>query len=165
MYTFSTQFPMLAACAIICMFVIHLTGGIFGIFLCMYFIQHWFICRPSDSTVSEDTEIEPRTVATSSLAVRRSSHSATSHLLSRSSTVGYISSTIDYISSSYIYTWTKIRFRKITLLRSVYKRKDKTFMVDHIVQQLSQIHFSSVENGTAAAKTPEITYNIYVIYM
>ncbi len=47
----------------------------------------------------------------------------------------------------------------------MYKRKDKTFMVDHIVVQLSQIHFSSVENGTAAAKTPEITYNIYVIYI
>jgi hypothetical protein len=30
----------------------------------MYDIQHCFICRPSDSTVSEDAEIEPRTVAT-----------------------------------------------------------------------------------------------------
>ncbi len=35
----------------------------------MYYIQHCFICRPSDSTVSEDAEIEPRTVATSALAV------------------------------------------------------------------------------------------------
>jgi hypothetical protein len=43
----------------------------------MYFVQHCFICRPSDSTVSEDVGIEPRTVAT----VRRSSHSATSHLI------------------------------------------------------------------------------------
>ncbi len=59
---------------------------------------------------------------------------------------------------------TKIRFGKMTRC-SVYKRKDKTFMVDHIVQQLSQIHFSSVKNGTAEAKTPEITYNIYVIYI
>ncbi len=42
----------------------------------MYYIQHCFICRPSDSTVSEDAEIEPRTVATSALAVRRSNHSA-----------------------------------------------------------------------------------------
>jgi hypothetical protein len=41
----------------------------------MYFIQHCFICCPSDSTVSEDAGIEPRTVATSALAVRRSSHS------------------------------------------------------------------------------------------
>ena len=48
---------------------------------CMYFIKHWFICRPSDSTVSEDAEIEPRTVATSALAVRSSNHSAKSHPL------------------------------------------------------------------------------------
>jgi hypothetical protein len=33
----------------------------------MYFIQHCFICRPSDSTVSEDAGIEPRTVATLAL--------------------------------------------------------------------------------------------------
>jgi hypothetical protein len=32
-------------------------------FLFMYVIQHVFICRPSDSTVSEDAGIEPRTVA------------------------------------------------------------------------------------------------------
>jgi hypothetical protein len=35
----------------------------------MYCIQHCFIRRPSDSTVSEDARIEPRTVATSALAV------------------------------------------------------------------------------------------------
>ncbi len=29
----------------------------------MYVIQHCFICCPSDSTVSEDVGIEPRTVA------------------------------------------------------------------------------------------------------
>jgi hypothetical protein len=45
-----------------------------------YFIQYCFICRPSDSTVSEDAGIEPRTVATSALDVRRSHpHSARSH--------------------------------------------------------------------------------------
>ncbi len=38
------------------------------------FIQHFFIC----SDVSEDDGIEPRTIATSALAVRRSKHSATS---------------------------------------------------------------------------------------
>jgi hypothetical protein len=27
-----------------------------------YFIQHCFICRPSDSTVSEDAGIEPRLI-------------------------------------------------------------------------------------------------------
>ncbi len=35
----------------------------------MYFIPHCFICRPSDSTVSEDDGIEPRTVATSAFAL------------------------------------------------------------------------------------------------
>jgi hypothetical protein len=38
-------------------------GGFFGVFF-MYDIQHCFICRSSDSTVSEDAEIAPRTVAT-----------------------------------------------------------------------------------------------------
>ena len=46
--------------------------GIFLDFFSMYCIQHCFICRPSDSAVSEDAGIEPRTVATSDLAVRRS---------------------------------------------------------------------------------------------
>jgi hypothetical protein len=45
----------------------------------MYDIQHCFICRPSDSDVSEDAGIESRTVATMALAVRRSNHSARSH--------------------------------------------------------------------------------------
>ncbi len=31
----------------------------FFVFSCMYFILHIFICRPSDSTVSEHAEIEP----------------------------------------------------------------------------------------------------------
>ena len=51
--------------------------GIFWFF--MYFIQHCFICRPSEFSVSEDAGIEPRTVATSTLAVRRSNRSARSH--------------------------------------------------------------------------------------
>ncbi len=45
----------------------------------MYFIQHCFICRPSDSTVTEDAGIEPRIVATAALPVTRPNHSATSH--------------------------------------------------------------------------------------
>jgi hypothetical protein len=40
--------------------------------LFMYFIQHCFIFRPSDSTVSKDAGFEPRTVAILALAVRRS---------------------------------------------------------------------------------------------
>jgi hypothetical protein len=46
----------------------------------MYCFQHCFICRPSGSTVSEGAGIEPRTVATSALAVRRSNHLGRSHL-------------------------------------------------------------------------------------
>ncbi len=45
----------------------------------MYCIQHCFICRPSDSTVSEDAGIEPRTIVTTALAVSRSNHSAKFH--------------------------------------------------------------------------------------
>ncbi len=44
-----------------------------------YYIQHCFICRPSDSTVPTDAGIEPRTVATGALAVRHSNHKARSH--------------------------------------------------------------------------------------
>ncbi len=42
----------------------------------MYCIHYCFICRPSDSTVSEDAGIEPRTVVTTALTVRSSNHSA-----------------------------------------------------------------------------------------
>jgi hypothetical protein len=56
-----------------------LTGGFFGFYFVMYFIQHCFICRPSDFTVSEDARIEHRTVATLALAVRRFNLSARSH--------------------------------------------------------------------------------------
>jgi hypothetical protein len=36
-------------------------GGFFVIISLMYVIQHCFICLPSDSTVSEDAGIKPRT--------------------------------------------------------------------------------------------------------
>jgi hypothetical protein len=42
--------------------------------------QQCFICRPSASTVSEDAGMEPRTVASTALAVRRSNHSARSQM-------------------------------------------------------------------------------------
>jgi hypothetical protein len=45
----------------------------------MYFIQHCFICRPSDFTVSEDARIGTRTFATLALVARCSNHSARSH--------------------------------------------------------------------------------------
>jgi hypothetical protein len=44
-------------------------GGFFLFF--PYNIQHCFIFRPSDSTVPPDAGIEPRTVATGALAVRK----------------------------------------------------------------------------------------------
>jgi hypothetical protein len=55
----------------------HVKG--FFIFYFRYVIQHCFIFRPSDSTLSEDAAIEPRTVATLALTARRSNHSAKSH--------------------------------------------------------------------------------------
>jgi hypothetical protein len=52
---------------------------VLGLFLFMYVIQHCFVCRPSDSTVSEDAGIESSIVATLALtARRRSNHSAIS---------------------------------------------------------------------------------------
>ncbi len=45
----------------------------------MYVIQHCFICRPSDYTVSVNAGIEPRTVGTLALTTRRSNHSAKIH--------------------------------------------------------------------------------------
>ncbi len=49
------------------------------VFVCMYLIQHCFICRPSDSSVSENAGMEPRSIVTLPLAVKRSNHSARSH--------------------------------------------------------------------------------------
>ncbi len=80
--------------------------GFFRIFsFSMYDIQHCFICRPSDYTVSEDAGVEPRTAATAVLAVRRSNHLGynASTLGNISSTLGYISSTLGYISYTHGY--------------------------------------------------------------
>ncbi len=47
-----------AICLFFCppvgIFVLKALEGFFGVFLSMYVIQHCFVCRPSDSTVSED---------------------------------------------------------------------------------------------------------------
>jgi hypothetical protein len=48
-------------------------------FFFMYVIQQCFICRPSNSTVSEEAGIEPRSVATLALTATRSNHSTRSH--------------------------------------------------------------------------------------
>ncbi len=42
----------------------------------MYALQHCFICRPSDFTVSDDAGIEPRTVVTLALTARCTNNSA-----------------------------------------------------------------------------------------
>ena len=53
--------------------------GFLDFLLLVNVIQHCFICRPSDYTMSEDVGIEPRTVATLALTTIRSNHSARSH--------------------------------------------------------------------------------------
>jgi hypothetical protein len=55
-----------------------LTEGFF-VFIFIYYIQHCFICRLSDSTGSVDAGIEPRTVATLTLTARCYNHSARPH--------------------------------------------------------------------------------------
>jgi hypothetical protein len=49
------------------------------LFSCMHFIQHCFLCRPSDFTVPGYAGIEPKTVATLALTGRRFNHLARSH--------------------------------------------------------------------------------------
>ncbi len=71
--------------------------GDFWGFFCffMYDIQHCFICRPSNSTVSEDAVIERRIVATLALTARRSNQSAISY-----PQLGQISYSLGQISST-----------------------------------------------------------------
>ncbi len=85
-----------------------LTGGFLEFFMCC--IQHCFICRPS--IVSEDVGIEPRTVATSALALRRSNHRL--HLIHWSflgSSASLLSFNVDS-RLSMLAEW-KLLFRKI----------------------------------------------------
>jgi hypothetical protein len=56
-------------------------GEFWDFFLFMCIIHRCIICRPSDSTLSEDAGIGPRTVATWALTARRSNHSARSQPL------------------------------------------------------------------------------------
>jgi hypothetical protein len=63
----------------------------------MYVIQHFFIPRPSDSTVSEDAGIEPSTVETfivsETFFFLRFWHRQPDALTTRLDLIGYISST------------------------------------------------------------------------
>ncbi len=51
-------------------------GDFVRIFSFLYVIQHGFICRPSDSSLSAEAGIEPRTLA---LTARRYNHTTRSH--------------------------------------------------------------------------------------
>jgi hypothetical protein len=52
-----------------------ITGGFFGYFPCMHYIQHCFICRPSDSTEGRRTlGSNPGQLRLRQLAVRSSCH-------------------------------------------------------------------------------------------
>jgi hypothetical protein len=71
----------------------------------MYYIQHCFICRHSDSTVSEDAGIVHRIgYIPSTLGY------ISSTLGYISSTIGYISSTLGYISSTLGYISSTIGY-------------------------------------------------------
>ncbi len=62
--------------------ILKLERAFFLNFFCFFMcgIQHYFICRASDSTVSEEARIEPRTVATlARLTDRCSNHSTRFH--------------------------------------------------------------------------------------
>jgi hypothetical protein len=70
--------PTLLRNSTVCMFL----KGDFCLFSVLYSLfRHCFICRPSDSTVSEDAGSETRTVGTVALTARRSNRSARSHPL------------------------------------------------------------------------------------
>jgi hypothetical protein len=90
----------------------------------MYDIQHCFICRPSDSTVSEDAGIEPRLVATTALAVRRSNTTWLDLIHKCYSVATFVASLLTLYSLSYICTITippptfPSSFQKLTHIQS-----------------------------------------------
>ncbi len=90
--------------------VIFIKGVLGGFF--EYFIQHCFICCSSDSTVSEDAGIEPHwTVATLSLAVWRSNHSARSHnYCSRISLSGFIFFVSNIFRINLVWLWCWLEY-------------------------------------------------------
>ncbi len=121
-----------------------------GFFLCMYFIQHCFICRPSDSTVSEDALIEPRTVATSALAIRRSSHTATSHPHSAKSHPH--SATSHPLKPKFVKRSNEITTlfcRSLSKNVVLHKRKHRSFVCDLIFLPLYKDFFKTNTSGAA----------------
>jgi hypothetical protein len=82
-----------------------------GFFFLQYFIQHCYICSPSDSTVSEDAiyRIVPMTVADSALAFRRSTtrldlihnrlnHGSENNISEIKETLSYLFNLLDILS-------------------------------------------------------------------
>ncbi len=106
----------------------------FNIFF-MYDIQHCFICRPSDSTVSEDAGIEPRTVADTTLAVCLSNHSARSH---------------PYFL--HFYTHNNFLFAEITYLLILKMLTEILLRIPFIVWSM----FSSIDLSLSAVKMRQI---------
>jgi hypothetical protein len=102
--------------------LLNFKGGFFFFF--KYDIQHCPICRPSDSTVWKDAGIEPRTVATTALAVRRSNHSARSHPPTRLDLIhirrDLIHSRLDLIHSwlDLIHSWLDLIHSWLDLIHS-----------------------------------------------
>jgi hypothetical protein len=96
-------------------------GDFFIFLLFTYDIQDCLICRLSDSTVSEDAVIEPRTVATTALAVRRSNHSARSHPHSARSHPGKVSRGLCRYSLTFKAPWNRFRQHMYSSLAGRYE--------------------------------------------
>ncbi len=75
------------------------------IFDFFYFFHLCFICRPFDSLVPEDAQIEPRAFATLALAVWRSNHAAVFHpLLGCEDDLGQIDSVESLVTDTNVLT-------------------------------------------------------------
>jgi hypothetical protein len=91
----------------------------------MYDFQHCFVCRPSHGTVWEDAGFEPRTVATTALPVRRSHHSARSHLLR----LDLIHKRLDLIHSIIVDNFCPVSFFLFCSLLSIIFPSDLLFYI------------------------------------
>ncbi len=83
--------------------------------------------RPSDSNVSEDAGTEPRTVATSALAVKRSNHSARSHpqynLLRLVGSEAYLQEILREAASSFLVYFLRLVIWLCMLTLGILKQK------------------------------------------
>ncbi len=121
------------------LFTVFLQGD-FQDFYSVFYIQRRFIYRPSDSTVSENAGIEPRSVAISALAVRgsnESNHSARCH-----PRLGQISSTqfftVTLFATSNVHIPVHLTFRAVV----PFKRKKKNILMDYMKLKISVFFFT-----------------------